>query len=73
VYEEIVKPMADAIINIMSENNLVNEAELFCSDLKFRVHKKGGQGMMIGDESKKDEDLLLQVSQALKKINKTFL
>lgn len=65
--------MTDAIINLMSEHNLVNEAELFCSDLKFRVHKKGDNGMMIGDESKKDEDLLLQVSQALKNITKRFL
>jgi hypothetical protein len=33
IYTEIVRPMTDAVVELMSEHNLVNEAELFCSDL----------------------------------------
>jgi len=40
IFEEIVKPMTAEIIELMSQNNLINEAELFCSDLKFRAHKR---------------------------------
>ena len=40
IFDEIVKPMTAEIIELMSQNNLINEAELFCSDLKFRSHKR---------------------------------
>ena len=56
------------------ENNLVNEAELFCSNMQFRRYNKGKKGgMMIGDESKKDEDIILYVSQQLKEITKKYV
>jgi len=38
IYNNIVKPMTNEIIELMGQNNLINEAELFCSDLKFKAH-----------------------------------
>lgn len=72
IYTQIVRPMTDDVVELMGDNNLVNEAELFCSDLQFRRHKTAKNGMMIGDESKKDEDILLYVSQRLKEITKKY-
>ena len=36
VYNDIVKPMTIGVKQIMSELSIVNEAELFCSDLEFK-------------------------------------
>ena len=49
--------MSDDIRELMKDNNLINEAELFSSDMSFRSHTQK-KGIMIGDESKKDEDVI---------------
>jgi hypothetical protein len=51
MFIEIVNPMTNDIRDLMKENNLMNEAELFSSDLSFRAHS-AKKGVMIGDESK---------------------
>lgn len=64
--------MVTELEELMSQHNLVNEAELFCSDMQFRRHTRKKGGMMIGDESKKDEDILMHVSQCLNDITKRY-
>lgn len=71
LYIEIVKPMTDDVRELMKDNNLMNEAELFSSDLSFRAHSSK-KGAMIGDESKKDEDVIQFVTDRLKKLTKKY-
>ena len=40
VYEEIVSPMTLSIKDLMVSFSIINEAELFCSDMEFRVDEK---------------------------------
>ena len=36
-YSRIVRPMVIMLKKVMKENNLINEAEMFCTDLEFRA------------------------------------
>ena len=40
VYQEIVSPMTISIKDLMKSFSIINEAELFCSDMEFRVEEK---------------------------------
>ena len=40
VYQEIVSPMTINIKDLMKSFSIINEAELFCSDMEFRVEEK---------------------------------
>ncbi len=40
VYKEIVSPMTLSIKDLMKSFSIINEAELFCSDMEFRVEEK---------------------------------
>ena len=71
MFTEIVKPMTDDIRKLMEDNNLMNESELFISDLSFRAHSSK-KGVMIGDESKKDESVIQFVTDRLKKLTKEY-
>lgn len=52
--------MVTKIKDLMSQYKLINEAELFCTDLKF---KSGGQDSQdyIGDISKNKEDISREI------------
>ena len=71
MFTDIVKPMTDEIRKLMEDNNLMNEAELFSSDLSFRSHNSK-KGVMIGDESKKNEDVVQEVTAELKRLTKEY-
>ena len=71
MFTKIVKPMTDDIRKLMEDNNLMNESELFISDLSFRAHSSK-KGVMIGDESKKDESVIQFVTDRLKKLTKEY-
>ena len=58
VYEQIVRPMVREIKETMRSNNLINEAEMYCTDLEFRTDENGRMHDFIGDQSKKREDLV---------------
>ena len=53
VYVQIVRPMVKEIKDMMRNNNLINEAELFCTDLEFRSDDSGRISEYIGDVAKK--------------------
>ena len=59
MYNLIVNPMTNELISLMSQHHLINEAEFFCTDGSFRHKMNKKSGVMIGDESKKDEDIML--------------
>ena len=41
-YDEIVRPFREELVKIMVENNIINEAELYCSDFTFRTTDDSG-------------------------------
>lgn len=57
IYDEVVRKMTLDIREIMRDFNIVNEAELFCSDFEFRVVDNRITKRMIGDGSRNNEDV----------------
>lgn len=57
IYDEIVLKMTLNIKEIMRDFNIVNEAELFCSDFEFRVDDNRITKRLIGDGSRNNEDV----------------
>lgn len=53
----IVKPMTLRLKETMKNFQVVNEAELFCSEMEFRVEEKGITQKVIGDGSKNSSDV----------------
>jgi hypothetical protein len=49
--------MIKKLIEIMTENFICNEAELFCSDFSFKLNDEEGK-KYIGDPGKKTEDVI---------------
>jgi hypothetical protein len=50
----------------------VNEAELFCSDLKFRISDEKITDRYVGDSSKNSEDTLLSCIECMQSLVKIF-
>ena len=49
------------IKDIMRSNNLINEAEMFCTDLEFRCDDQGRVFDFIGDVTKKQDDVVRNI------------
>lgn len=64
-YEELVKPMTEEIKKIMAQYKILNEGELFCTNLIFDLDDED-QRKLIGDPGKKDEDAVKALNQRLK-------
>ena len=50
--------MTRQLKSMMRENNLINEAELFVTDLEFRADDQGRIYDYIGDVAKKQDDVV---------------
>ena len=64
--------MIFAIKETMREFQIVNEAELFCSDLKFRISDEKITDRYIGDSSRNSEDTLLSCIECMHSLVKIF-
>ena len=64
-YSEVVLPMTKNIKEIMRQNNLINEAEMFCTDLEFRSDDQGQIQNFIGDVAKKQDDVVRNIQECL--------
>lgn len=64
--------MVFGIKETMREFQIVNEAELFCSDLKFRISDEKITDRYIGDSSKNSEDTLLSCIECMQNLVKIF-
>ena len=53
--------MVHEIKAMMRQNNLINEAEIFCTDLEFRSDSNGRVRKYIGDLSKKNDDVVRNI------------
>lgn len=60
VNDEIVRPMTIEIKELMSNLSIINEAELFCSDMEYRVQGNKIMNKIIGDDSKNGPDKVLE-------------
>ena len=58
-YDKIVEPMTGEIKDLMTGLDLINEAELFCSDMKYRVMDNKILDKVIGGNSRNDYDTVL--------------
>ena len=65
VYQEVVRPMCYELKQTMRQNNLLNEAEMFCTDLEFRADQNGRTREFIGDNSKKQDDLVRKIQETI--------
>ena len=78
VFEELVLPLTKALRKIMVQNIFVSEAEIFTSDLHFKMfddrignQHKGGDGPMKHEDS--CENLKFQLDQIKKRFDKVYL
>ena len=58
--------------NTMRNNNLINEAEMFCTDLEFRMDQNGRTREFIGDLAKKQDDVVRNIQEIIKHLTTTF-
>lgn len=72
VYREIVEPMTIMTKQIMQDFQIVNEAELFCSDMEFKVSDDSISKRYIGDRSKNSEDVQKCCSERVQELIKIF-
>ena len=45
----------------MRDNSLINEAEMFVTDLEFRTDEQGNVQEFIGDLTKKQDDVIRNI------------
>ena len=57
--------MTIEIKRTMLDNNLINEAEMFCTDLEFRADDQGNIHDYIGDLAKKQDDVVRNIHECL--------
>lgn len=65
VYVQIVRPMLVELKSTMRSNNLINEAEMFCTDLEFRMDANGKTREFIGDLAKKQDDVVRNIQETI--------
>ncbi len=65
VYRDVVQPLTLAIKQIMQDYYIVNEAELFCSDLEFKVSDDRITKRFIGDGARNSEDVRLSCNDRI--------
>ena len=56
----------------MRSNNLINEAEMFCTDLEFRSDDQGHVQDFIGDVAKKQDDVVRNIQECLGHVVQLF-
>ena len=64
--------MTIMIKQIMQDYYVVNEAELFCSDLEFKVNDEKITKKLIGDNTKQNEDVKLCCNDRIQDMIKKF-
>jgi len=64
-YEIIVRPMTRQIKELMLDKKLLNEAEIFCSNLQFRPDQSGHARQYIGDVAKNSDDLIKHIHETV--------
>lgn len=72
VYRDVVQPLTLAIKQIMQDYYIVNEAELFCSDLEFKVSDDRITKRFIGDGARNSEDVRLSCNDRIQDLIKHF-
>jgi len=72
INERIVKPLIVQMKELMRTHNLVNEAELFCSDMQYRVEDEHITKRYMGEGTRNAEDLVLQVQEKIQDLKKQF-
>ena len=72
VYREIVEPMTSTTKQIMQDFQIVNEAELFCSDMEFKVADDRISKRYIGDRSKNSEDVQKCCAERVQELIKVY-
>ena len=68
VYTQVVKPMTKSLKELMYEKRLLNEAEMFCTDLEFRVDDQYNIQDYIGDLTKKNDDIIRAIQERLNEL-----
>ena len=68
VYQQIVRPMTKMIKELMFDYKLINEAEMFCTDLEFRADDQGNTTSYIGDLAKKNDDVIKIIQERLREL-----
>ena len=56
----------------MRDNSLINEAEMFVTDLEFRSDEQGNVQDFIGDLTKKQDDVIRNIQACLEAMIKYF-
>lgn len=64
--------MTRGLKDIMSTLGMINEAELFCSDMQYKVDDKKITEKIIGDNSMKSEDIKIKCENLLLHIRSTY-
>jgi len=72
INERIVKPLTVQIKELMRTHHLVNEAELFCSDMQYRVEDEQITERYMGEGTRNAEDLLLELLDKIQELKKQF-
>lgn len=72
IYKEVVQPMTILLKQIMKDFYIVNEAELFCSDLEFKVSDAKITKRYIGDRARTSEDVRLCCNDRIQELIKQF-
>ena len=70
-FEEIVKPMTQDLKRIMITFKIMNEGELFSTNLNFNLDDDR-LGKLIGDPGTKDEDAVKQLNTKLQELMKDY-
>jgi hypothetical protein len=71
VFELIVLPLTAELKTLMFDFIITNEAELFCSDLSFKMNDDTGS-KYIGDPSSKPDDSVNKLNIRLTEIRKRY-
>lgn len=70
-YIEIVKPMTNELKELMYSFTIINEAELYCSNLSFKMNDQAGK-KYIGDAARKEEDVVQTLTANIEKIRDKY-
>ena len=72
VHREIVKPMTHRLKNLVMEMNFGCEAEIFASDMRFKMYDDSQQNMYKCSMPMKNEDAMTMLKARLNKIITQF-
>ena len=70
-FEEIVVPMNLEIKEIMVQYKILNEGELYCTNLEYNL-EDDKQSKLIGDPGQKGEDSVKAINAKLKEMQEKF-